>query len=84
MTQLRWVYVLCPGCGQRIKEPFSRASGPVVHTHRYGARDQQCRVLVVPDPIGGAHRVSVVPRDVRLEDALQQALERRAAGGEHA
>jgi len=38
-------------------------------------------VLVVPDPIGGAHRVSVVPRDVRLEDALQQALERRAAGG---
>ncbi len=59
-------------------------SGPVVHTHRYGGHDQVCRVLVVPAQVGAAHRVSIVPRDVRLEDALQQALERRATGGEHA
>jgi hypothetical protein len=72
-----WVYVLCAGCGQRIKEPFSRMSGPVVHTHRYQGHDQVCRVVVVPDRTGSAHRVIVVPREVRLEDALQRELEGR-------
>ncbi len=52
-----------------------------MHTHRYAGRDQVCRVLVVPAPAGTAHRVILVPREVRLEDALQRELERSVKVG---
>jgi hypothetical protein len=72
-------YVHCSSCRQRIKEPFSRLSGPVVHVHRYDRLRPPCRVIVIPAASGDAHRVVVVPREVRLEDALERELARRVA-----
>lgn len=66
-------YVTCPKCGERIRAPFSRLSGPVPFIHHTPARRGACRLIVEPSVEGDTHRAEAVPDDVRLEDALLAA-----------
>ena len=71
-------YITCPRCRRQIREPFSRTSGPVPYVHGRPHRSA-CRLIVFPDPNGDKHQVVIVPDDVRLEEALLQALQKKAA-----
>ncbi len=72
-----WVYVRCPTCGQRVKEPFFRAAVPVVNSHR-AATGQRCRIVVTPDVVGTAHRVVPVPEGESFEAVLEREAARAA------
>lgn len=45
------VYILCPVCGEQIREPFSRYGGPIVFVHRTKREvlRVRCRLLIEPD-----------------------------------
>jgi hypothetical protein len=74
-----WVYVRCPACGRRLKEPFVRAAVPVVNSHRHAEFPQQrCRIVVTPDVRGEAHRIVSVPEGESFEQVLAREAGRAA------
>jgi hypothetical protein len=74
------VYLTCPNCGEPMREPFSRHSGPIPHIHhRRGKAIPGCRLIVTPDSTGHNHTVRVIPWGTRLEDALADALQQGRA-----
>ena len=72
-----WVYVHCPVCGQRVKEPFYRAAVPIVNSHR-AANGQRCRIVVTPALSGSAHRIVPVPEGESFEQVLAREAGRAA------
>jgi len=68
------VYIHCPHCSARIREPFNRFSGPVAFLHRPNANKLPCRMIIWPDPSGNEHRAWRVGRDQSLEDMLNRAI----------
>ena len=67
------VYLVCPQCGEQIKLPFVRTSGPIpfLHTRKHAP---SCRLIVTPDPEGADHEVVTVPSDERIETLLEVRL----------
>lgn len=76
-TEEALVYVTCPDCGNQVRDPFQRFSGPVAYVHRH-ARRASTRMIVIPDPHGEEHKVFPVGEGYSLEQALVWAL--RAEG----
>ena len=65
------VYVRCPVCGSRIKEPLLADGGPQVLIHRHTSQNSGPRRVparLVVHPARGI--VVLVPEFVSLEDAL--------------
>ena len=63
------VYLACPVCNRRLRQPFAASGGPQVYVHRHKNR-ADCRLIVTPRE----QRVVAVPDHVSLEDALRTAL----------
>jgi hypothetical protein len=73
-------YVTCPRCGQQIREPFSRSSGPVPYLHYGRGSKRACRIIVHPDAVGEKHITGIIPEDVSLElGFVRYVLARRRA-----
>lgn len=68
------VYIHCPHCSAKIREPFNRHSGPIAFLHRPRANTLPCRLIIWPDPDGNTHRAWKVSRDQSLEDVLSMAV----------
>jgi hypothetical protein len=67
-----YIYVTCPSCGNRIRQPFARYAGPGVFRHSVC----NARLLVCPDPRRqNNHQVTVLADDVSYEQALTNACE---------
>lgn len=71
------VYFTCPACEGDIYGGFSRLSGPVKHHHyRRDTTLHPCRLIVVPDPVGGAHEIIEVPETDDMDAYLKRELAR--------
>lgn len=70
-----WCYLHCPFCQQRIRSPFARITGVVIHTHRYSGRHDVCRLLVLVDGHLDFHIQAIVD-DGDVDRAMQLAIER--------
>jgi hypothetical protein len=68
------VYITCPCCRDKIREPFVRGSGPVPFMHRTSHKRVPCRLIVIPAIHGHQHRVLAVPPGRSIEDVLMVAL----------
>lgn len=69
------VFVTC-ACGQKLRQPFSRYSGPVAVLHQRSPGSRHCRLVVTPDPNGHNHVVREVPRLLTIESFLISAIEK--------
>jgi len=67
------LYLTCPVCQLRIKEPFHAEGGPQAILHRHG-RGESARLIAHP----ARRKVIQVPDDVSMEDALADELTRCA------
>lgn len=65
-----WMYVTCPGCGCRVKQPFARLAGLQTNSHRTPNGESSCRIVVVIDKDFGPARVVEVKRPASIEDVI--------------
>lgn len=65
------LYLRCPSCGSRIKEPFNAGGDPQVWVHPCPGR-RKARLIVVPR----MRMVYEIPEDVSLETELLRAIGR--------
>lgn len=62
------IWILCPACGRKITDPFSRFDLPRYHQHRMG----QCNrdLIVVPCAATGRHQVELLENGALPEGKL--------------
>ncbi len=65
------LYLDCPACGCKIKQPFNPDGGPLVWPHPCSRR-RSARLIVLPKE----RRVYEVPENVSLEVELRRAIAR--------
>lgn len=75
-----WMYVTCPGCHQRIRNPICRLSGVQVQAHvnrrRSGSSNEYCKVVIVVEDDFGEPRVQFVAKGESMEDIIQRETAR--------
>lgn len=77
-----WMYVTCPGCGQRIKDPISRLAGLQTKSHVNKSRagpSSYCKVLIVVDVDFGPPRVEFITQGESIEHLFQREQDRLLA-----
>ena len=74
-----WMYVTCPECGQRLKQPFARLAGLQTNSHRTPSGEASCRIVVVIDKDFGPARVVVVRRPASIEDVIARETQTHLA-----